>query len=94
MNADLREDYPHYFKDLPLGHLLAYYPAAFPAAENEFRIQAAKGTGEPDLKQAALARAAELAMVAYDANAPESQVLQGWLMNDRFLMRGLFGNPV
>jgi hypothetical protein len=93
LNADLREEYPRYFKELPLEHLLAYYPASFPAAENEFHIQAAKGTGQPDLKQAALARTAELAMVAYDANAPESQVLQGWLMNDRFLMRGPYGNP-
>jgi hypothetical protein len=30
-------------------------------------------------------------MVAFDTNAPETQVLQGWLMNDRFLMRGAFG---
>ncbi|MCU1257243.1 MAG: hypothetical protein JWO80_128 [Bryobacterales bacterium] len=93
LNADLREQYPRYFKELGIEHLLAYYPASYPAAENEFHIQAATGTGEPDLKQAALARAAELEMVAYDANAPESQVLQGWLMNDRFLMRGTFGNP-
>jgi hypothetical protein len=91
LNADLREQYPHYFKDFPLEHLLAHYPPPYPAAENEFHIQAAKGNGEPDLKQAALARAAELEMVAYDANAPESQVLQGWLMNDRFLMRGTYG---
>jgi hypothetical protein len=93
LNADLREEYPHYFKDFPLEHLLAHYPPPYPAAENEFHIQAAKGNGEPDLKQAALARAAELEMVAYDANAAESQVLQGWLMNDRFLMRGTFGTP-
>jgi hypothetical protein len=32
-------------------------------------------------------------MVAYDSNAPETQVLQGWLMNDNFLLRGTFGIP-
>jgi hypothetical protein len=30
------------------------------------------------LTSAALSRAADLAMVAYDVNAAESQVLQGW----------------
>ena len=46
---------------------------------------------EPDLRAAALSRAAELSMVAFDSNSPESQVLQGWLMDDHFLMRGPFG---
>ncbi len=32
-------------------------------------------------------------MVAYDANAPETQVLQGWLMHDKYLMRGALGTP-
>jgi len=91
LNIDLRESYPAYFKGLPIYHLLSYYPASYPAPENEFRIPAAKGTNPPDLTDAALSRAAELGMVAFDANAPESQVLQGWLMNDRFLMRGPFG---
>ena len=30
-------------------------------------------------------------MVAYDSNAPETQLLQGFLMNDRFAMRGTAG---
>ena len=93
LNEDLREQYPRYFRDLPVGHLLANYPASFPAAESEYRIPAKMGLGEPDLRTAALARAAELAMVAFDANSPETQVLQGWLMNDRFVMRGTFGIP-
>jgi hypothetical protein len=42
---------------------------------------------------AALSRAAELAMVAYDPNAPDTQLLQGWLMHDRYLLRGAFGIP-
>jgi len=48
---------------------------------------------EPDLRRAALSRAAELSMVAYDSNAAGSQILQGWLMNDNFLLRGTFGAP-
>ena len=30
-------------------------------------------------------------MVAFDTNALESQYLQGWLMQDRFMMRGALG---
>jgi hypothetical protein len=49
--------------------------------------------GQPDPRAAALSRAAELAMVAYDANAVETQYLQGWLMYDRFILRDPFGAP-
>jgi len=84
LQVDLRDQYPKYFKELPLVHLMSHYPAPFPAAESEYRIPATKNLKEPDLEQAALSRVAELEMVAYDSNAPESQVLQGWLMNDRF----------
>ena len=38
-----------------------------------------------------MSRIAELCMVAYDNNAPESQILQGWLMHDNFILRGTFG---
>ena len=31
--------------------------------------------------------------MAFDANAPGSQTLQGWLLNDNFMMRGTFGAP-
>lgn len=94
LNIDLREAAPRYFKDLPFLHLLHYYPATFPAGENEYRIPAsAHPTAEPDLRHAALSRAADLAMVAYDSNAPGSQILQGWLMNDNFLLKGAFGAP-
>lgn len=93
LQVDLRESYPKYFKELPLIHLMTHYPAPFPAAESEYRIPMMKNLAEPDLERAALSRVAELEMVAFDSNAPESQVLQGWLMNDRFLMRGMFGIP-
>ena len=93
LQVDLRDGYPKYFKDLALVHLMSHYPAPFPASESEYRIGATKDLREPDLEQAALSRTAELEMVAFDANSPESQVLQGWLMNDRFLMRGMFGIP-
>jgi hypothetical protein len=92
-NLELRDDAPDYFRDFPIEHLLSYYPAPYPAPENDYYIGASRRVGEPDLRLAALSRAAELAMVAYDVNAPESQLLQGWLMHDRFLMRSPMGSP-
>jgi len=93
-NVDLREGAVPFFNDLPVVELLSDYPATYPAGENDYRIPATRDTAaEPDLRRAALARAAELCMVAYDANAPGSQFLQGWLMNDHFLLRGTFGAP-
>lgn len=91
VNVDLREDTPKYFQELPTYLLLSYYPAVFPAAENDYRVPVYAGTTEPDLKAAALARASELCIVAYDGNAVESQFLQGWLIHDKFLMRGPLG---
>jgi hypothetical protein len=93
LNIDLRESAPAFFKVLPIFDLVSYYPATYPAPEGEYRIPAAKGGGEPDVRRATLARAAELAMVPYDSNAPESQMLQGWLMHDNFMMRSTFGAP-
>ncbi|HEX4138651.1 MAG TPA: hypothetical protein VHY84_28835 [Bryobacteraceae bacterium] len=95
LNFDLRETFPAWFRQHPLLHLLAHYPAPWPASENEFRIPADETiqSAGPDVRKAALSRAAELAMVAFDANASSSQLLQGWLMNDRFLLRGAFGLP-
>jgi hypothetical protein len=95
LNFDLRETFPAWFKQYPLLHLVAHYPAPWPDAENEFRIPADEMIEKagPDVRKAALSRAAELAMVAYDANAPSSQLLQGWVTNDKFLMRGAFGIP-
>ena len=93
LSFDLRETLPKWFNDYPLIHILAHYPEPFPAAENEYRIPADTQIDKrgPDVTKATLSRAAELAMVAFDANAPETQLLQGFLMNDRFLMRGTLG---
>ena len=38
-------------------------------------------------------RVAELMMVAFDNNALETQYMQGWLMQDRFLLRSTVGIP-
>jgi len=92
-NLDLREAVPRFFKEFPIEHLASYYPALYPAPENEYRIGFMRKSGEPDLQLAALSRAAEMAMVALDVNAPESQVLQGWLMHDNFMLKGTFGAP-
>jgi hypothetical protein len=93
LQIDLRDPVPGFFKGLPIFHLLSYYPATFPAPEGEYRIPFAKGGAEPDVLRAARSRTAELIMVAYDTNAPETQVLQGWLMHDNFLLRSPFGVP-
>jgi hypothetical protein len=91
LRSDLREDASRWFEDLPPVELLSYYPLPYPAPENEFRIPAYLGSGEPDLREAALSRATELALVAYDGNSNGHQFMQGWLLQDRFLMRGAFG---
>lgn len=91
LRADLREGAEKWFDNLPPMLLLSYYPAPWPAAENEFRIPVSTAPGDPDLAEAALGRAAELALVAYDTNSQPHQFLQGWLIQDRFLMRGTFG---
>jgi len=93
LNVDLRESAPRYFKGLPAFHLVSHYPASYPAPESEYRIPMTKGAREPDLLEAVRSRAAGFAMVAYDVNAGESQVLQGWLMHDNFMMRGTWGAP-
>ena len=93
INLDLREAARHFFRDFPTEHLVSYYPAPLESPENAYYIGAARRTGEPDLRTAALSRAAELAMVAYDTNAPDTQLLQGWLMHDRYMLRGAFGVP-
>jgi hypothetical protein len=75
---------------------MSHYPAIYESAETSFRIGAARAASpgaEPDLRAAELSRAAELAIVAYDTNAAPSQVLQGWLMHDKFILRGTFGAP-
>jgi hypothetical protein len=96
VKIDLRDSAAGYFKDLPLDQLTGHYPAPFTAAEkdapeNEFLIPVYLHDGNPDPADAAMSRAAGLAMVAYDTNALESQLLQGWLLRDRFMMRGSLG---
>ena len=93
LNIELRDDAPGFFKELPAIQLLSYYPSPYPAAENEYRIPFFTTDGEPDLVDAQLSRATDLSMVAYDANQLEHQFLQGWVLQDRFLMRGGFGIP-
>lgn len=91
LQIDLRDDIPRVFRDLPLERVLSYYPSVWPAAENEYRIPWFTGKGDPDLNVAAMARVAEMALVAFENNAQEMQFLQGWLQHDRFVLRGQFG---
>jgi hypothetical protein len=93
LKIDLRDDAGEYFRDLPKYQVLGNYPAPLAAPENEYRIPVYSGSAQPDTDRAALARAAGLGMVAYDNNALENQYLQGWLIQDRFMMQGTFGSP-
>lgn len=93
LKIDLRENAADYFRELPTYQVLANYPAPLAAPENEYRIPVYQGSGEPDLDRAALARAAGLSAVAFDNNALENQYLQGWLIQDRFMLQGVFGAP-
>ena len=90
---DLRESAAGFFKEFPIEHLITYYPASYPGPDNEYHIGAEPKVADPDLQIASLSRAAELAMVAFDSNAASTQVLQGWLMHDNFMLRGTFGAP-
>jgi hypothetical protein len=92
LKIELRESAPMYFKTLPIDDLAGHYPPALSTPENEFRVGIYVREGDPDVNDAAIGRAAELALVAYDDNALESQFVQGWLMQDRFLMQGGLGS--
>jgi len=92
-NIDLRECCRRFFKDFPIEHIMSHYPATYSGEDNDFHIGAWLKTGEPDLVAATFSRAAELAMVAYDNNAEESQYVQGWLMHDNFMLRSVLGAP-
>jgi len=93
LEIDLRQDAAQYFLDLPLTQMLGYYPAPYPGQDNEFRVAFFSGDGEPDLKLATMLRAAELSLVALDNNAELAQSLQGWLLQDRYLLRSTLGIP-
>ena len=93
LKIDLRNDALDYFAHLPIYLIAGNYPAPYRAPENEFRIPMYVGSGQPDLTRAALARAAGLSMVAFDNNGLDNQFLQGWLIQDRFLMMTPFGAP-
>jgi len=93
LKVDLREAAGEYFRELPKYQVLGNYPAPLAAPENEYRIPVYQGSAQPDVDHAALARAAGLSVVAYDNNALESQYLQGWLIQDRFMLQGTFGAP-
>jgi len=92
LNLDLRESARRSFADLPSLDLLSYYPAPYQAPENEYRIPATAG-GQFDLRAAESARAADLALAAYDTTSVANQFLQGWLLHDLFMMHGAFGAP-
>jgi hypothetical protein len=93
LKIELQDDALPYFRDLAANQLLSYYPAAYPAPENEYHIPYMAKNAQPDLRLAAMTRVAELSFVAYESNAKETQFLQGWLSHDRFELRSPLGAP-
>lgn len=93
LEIDLRESAKKHFTVLPIYHLLAHYPAPYPGAENEYRVPLMKTHSEPAALDMIRSRIAALAMVAFDNNSQEMQFLQGWLIQDKFLMRSPYGIP-
>ena len=58
-------------RTFPIEHLMSYYPATYPGAgERLLHRRGRAKAGEPDLRLAALSRAAELAMVALRRRTP------------------------
>ena len=93
LDTDLRESASKYFFTLPVYHLLSHYPAPFNAPENDYRVPISKPGATPNTRDAALSRAAALGMVALDVNSQETGFLQGWLIQDAYLMSSPFGAP-
>lgn len=93
LTFDMRDNALVFFRDFPVHRVISYYPATYPAPDNFYRIAQYAGLGEPDLTQAVLNRAADLSIVSFDTNALAHQFLQGWLIQDRFIMRSPLGAP-
>jgi hypothetical protein len=93
VDADLRERAPKYFFTLPIFHLLSHYPEPWNAADGDYRLPIATPGSPPVVRDAALSRAAALEMVALDVNSQETGFLQGWLIQDAYLMASPLGAP-
>jgi hypothetical protein len=90
-NLDLRRSAPSLFQDLPWTILLSYYPMPQPMGETLHFVPALKGAPAPDPRQALWARVLALGLVAYDGAPKGSQFLQGFLLQDQFLLRDPVG---
>jgi len=93
IDADLREPASKYFYTLPVYHLLSHYPEPISAADNNYRLPISTPGSAPNVRDATLSRAAALSMVALDVNSQETGFLQGWLIQDAFLMASPLGAP-
>lgn len=93
LKIDLRDNAGDYFTRVPLYELASYYPAPFQEHENDCYIPAFAGGGQPNLRRAILSRIADMSLVAYDSNAQANQYVQGWVMQDRFMLRDSLGAP-
>ncbi|MBI4905656.1 MAG: hypothetical protein HY820_18635 [Acidobacteria bacterium] len=90
---DMRDNALTFFRDFPIYRAITYYPASFPAEDAIYHVPQYKGLGDPSVTEAALSRATDLSIVAFDGNTLEHQFLQGWLIQDRYIMRSAFAAP-
>jgi hypothetical protein len=93
LKIELRDDAPDYFRSLPTYQVLGNYPAPLDMPENQYRVPVYAGSGLPSVDRSTIARAAGLASVAYDNNDLGNQFLQGWLIQDRYMLQGTLGAP-
>jgi len=76
---------PHFFKDFPIEHLLSHYrPPLRRRKRIPYRGHERKA-GDRTCRPRFIPRV-DPGDVALDVNAAESQVLQGWLMHDHFML--------
>ena len=74
--------------------LLSYYPLDIETAEGLARRPSVFGTDDGTAAvQAPLYRIADMLLVAYEANLPEFQFLQGWIRDDAYLLRSPMAAP-
>ncbi len=88
LERDLWQETPAVFRSLPMARILAYLPGAELSDEGRLRRRA---VGENSHRELALARIAEMLLVAYEIGLREFQFLQGWLRNDSYTLTGPLG---
>ena len=84
-----------FFKDYPIEHLISYYPAVYRGTR--YRVLHRRRVQRPAIptcRLATLSRAGGTGYGGVRRQCRRNQVLQGWLMHDRFMLKSTFGDAV